>query len=249
MKLSVITATYNSEKTIVDTLNSMNEQEYQDIEHIIIDGGSTDSTLNLIKQYGHKVSVVVSEPDNGIYDALNKGISLATGDIIGFLHSDDTFFDHLVLSDIASKFYLGSFDAIYGDLNYIDRNDPNKIIRKWLSGEYAYKKLSKGWMPPHPTFYMRKAVYDRLGGFNTSLRISADYDSMLRYFCQGKIDVGYIPRVLLNMKVGGESNRSISNMIKKSKEDLLVIKHHKVGGLITLLNKNLTKIPQFLNFK
>lgn len=249
MKLSVITATYNSEKTIVDTLNSMNEQEYQDIEHIIIDGGSSDSTLNLIKQYGHKVSIVVSEPDNGIYDALNKGISLATGDIIGFLHSDDTFFDHFVLSDIASKFYLGSFDAIYGDLNYIDRNDPNKIIRRWLSGEYAYKKLSRGWMPPHPTFYMRKTIYDRLGGFNTSLRISADYDSMLRYFCQGKIDVGYIPRVLLNMKVGGESNRSIGNMIKKSKEDLLVIKHHKIGGLITLLNKNLTKIPQFLNFK
>ncbi|GKV90913.1 glycosyltransferase family 2 protein [Pectobacterium carotovorum] len=245
MKVSIITATYNSAKTISDTLESLNAQTYPDIEYIIIDGGSKDNTLSLIKSSCSRVSVVVSEPDKGIYDALNKGILSATGDIIGFLHSDDFFAYPDAVKDIVDAMHESNADAVYGDLNYISSTDNDVIVRKWVSGGFDINKMKLGWMPPHPTFYMKRSCYQRFGSFDLSYRISADYDSLLRYLWIHKITVKYIPKVIINMRVGGMSNRSLSNMIMKTKEDVKAMKSNKLPWLSAVAGKNLSKIPQF----
>ncbi|MEI7207751.1 glycosyltransferase family 2 protein [Pectobacterium carotovorum] len=245
MKVSIITATYNSAKTISDTLKSLNTQTYPDIEYIIIDGGSKDNTLSLIKSSCSRVSVIVSEPDKGIYDALNKGILSATGDIIGFLHSDDFFAYPDAVKDIVDAMHESNADAVYGDLNYISSTDNDVIVRKWVSGGFDINKMKLGWMPPHPTFYMKRSCYQRFGSFDLSYRISADYDSLLRYLWINKITVKYIPKVIINMRVGGMSNRSLSNMIMKTKEDVKAMKSNKLPWLSAVAGKNLSKIPQF----
>ncbi|MEI7184763.1 glycosyltransferase family 2 protein [Pectobacterium carotovorum] len=245
MKVSIITATYNSAKTISDTLKSLNTQTYPDIEYIIIDGGSKDNTLSLIKSSCSRVSVIVSEPDKGIYDALNKGILSATGDIIGFLHSDDFFAYPDAVKDIVDAMHESNADAVYGDLNYISSTDNDVIVRKWISGGFDINKMKLGWMPPHPTFYMKRSCYQRFGSFDLSYRISADYDSLLRYLWIHKITVKYIPKVIINMRVGGMSNRSLSNMIMKTKEDVKAMKSNKLPWLSAVAGKNLSKIPQF----
>ncbi|MDY4384038.1 glycosyltransferase family 2 protein [Pectobacterium brasiliense] len=245
MKVSIITATYNSAKTISDTLKSLNAQTYPDIEYIIIDGGSKDNTLSLIKSSCSRVSVIISEPDKGIYDALNKGIFSATGDIVGFLHSDDFFAYPDAVKDIVDAMRESNADAVYGDLNYISSTDNDVIVRKWVSGGFDINKMKLGWMPPHPTFYMKRSCYQRFGSFDLSYRISADYDSLLRYLWIHKITVKYIPKVIINMRVGGMSNRSLSNMIMKTKEDVKAMKSNKLPWLSAVAGKNLSKIPQF----
>ncbi|MEQ9875697.1 glycosyltransferase family 2 protein [Pectobacterium brasiliense] len=245
MKVSIITATYNSAKTISDTLKSLNAQTYPDIEYIIIDGGSKDNTLSLIKSSCSRVSVIISEPDKGIYDALNKGILSATGDIVGFLHSDDFFSYPDAVKDIVDAMRESNADAVYGDLNYISSTDNDVIVRKWVSGGFDINKMKLGWMPPHPTFYMKRACYQRFGSFDLSYRISADYDSLLRYLWIHKVTVKYIPKVIINMRVGGMSNRSLSNMIMKTKEDVKAMKSNKLPWLSAVAGKNLSKIPQF----
>ncbi|MBN7767071.1 glycosyltransferase family 2 protein [Pectobacterium brasiliense] len=245
MKVSIITATYNSAKTISDTLKSLNTQTYPDIEYIIIDGGSKDNTLSLIKSSCSRVSVIISEPDKGIYDALNKGILAATGDIVGFLHSDDFFAYPDAVKDIVDAMRESNADAVYGDLNYISSTDNDVIVRKWVSGGFDINKMKLGWMPPHPTFYMKRACYQRFGSFDLSYRISADYDSLLRYLWIHKVTVKYIPKVIINMRVGGMSNRSLSNMIMKTKEDVKAMKSNKLPWLSAVAGKNLSKIPQF----
>ncbi|MBN3209690.1 glycosyltransferase [Pectobacterium brasiliense] len=245
MKVSIITATYNSAKTISDTLKSLNAQTYPDIEYIIIDGGSKDNTLSLIKSSCSRVSVIISEPDKGIYDALNKGILSATGDIVGFLHSDDFFAYPDAVKDIVDAMRESNADAVYGDLNYISSTDNDVIVRKWISGGFDINKMKLGWMPPHPTFYMKRACYQRFGSFDLSYRISADYDSLLRYLWIHKVTVKYIPKVIINMRVGGMSNRSLSNMIMKTKEDVKAMKSNKLPWLSAVAGKNLSKIPQF----
>lgn len=247
MKVSIITATYNSKDTIKDTLESINKQTYPNIEHIVVDGLSIDNTLSLVKTYGDRVSICISEKDNGIYDALNKGIELATGDIIGFLHSDDIFAKDNAIELIVNELTNSQASSVYSDIEYVKKNNNNCVIRRWRSGEYKPSKLKYGWMPPHPTFYMRKECYRRLGGFDTSLRISADYDAMLRYLLDSEMKTTYIPTVLVKMKVGGESNRNLKNILLKSKEDLSVIKHHNLNGICTLIFKNVSKIKQFLH--
>ncbi|ATV43379.1 glycosyltransferase family 2 protein [Pectobacterium sp. CHL-2024] len=245
MKVSIITATYNSAKTISDTLKSLNAQTYPDIEYIIIDGGSKDNTLSLIKSSCSRVSVIISEPDKGIYDALNKGILSATGDIVGFLHSDDFFAYPDAVKDIVDAMRESNADAVYGDLNYISSTDNDVIVRKWVSGGFDINKMKLGWMPPHPTFYMKRSCYQRFGSFDLSYRISADYDSLLRYLWIHKVTVKYIPKVVINMRVGGMSNRSLSNMIMKTKEDVKAMKSNKLPWLSAVAGKNLSKIPQF----
>lgn len=243
MKISIITATYNNEATIKETLESVAKQDYQNIEHIIIDGVSTDNTLKIIENYKH-ISKVISEKDFGIYHALNKGIKHSTGELIGFLHADDYFEDISILSEIAKTVKKHQADAIYGDLDYISTNDTEKIIRHWKSKEFKLKLLKKGWMPPHPTFYAKKQLYNKFGIFNTNYKISADYELMLRFLSKN-ISVKYIPKVIVKMRVGGVSNNSFSNIITKSKEDYKAIKANKIGGIFTLLNKNFSKISQF----
>jgi len=245
MKISVITATWNSEATIGDTLASFASQDFKDTEYLIIDGASSDGTLDVVRAKGKRVDKIISESDKGIYDALNKGIGLATGDVIGFLHSDDVYAHPAVLTQVANTFIKNDVDAVYGDLVYVSKSDPDKIIRKWTSGDFSREKFRNGWMPPHPTFYLKRSCYERFGGFDLSYRIAADYDSILRYMWKHKITAAYIPDVLVRMRVGGESNRSIKNIICKSKEDLRAMSANGLPVTQALLGKNLSKIPQF----
>ncbi len=244
MKVSIITATYNSQNTILDALNSVASQTYSDIEHIIIDGKSSDNTLSIIKENAEKVSKIISEPDEGIYDALNKGIKNTTGDVIAFLHADDLYADNSIIEKAINLFLEKQIGSIYGDLQYVAKEDTNKIIRYWKSGEFAISKLKKGWMPPHPTFFVKKEVYDKFGMFDTNFQIAADYDIILRFLGKHKISTAYLPEVMIKMRVGGESNKSLKNIIKKMKEDVKALKKNKLGNWHTVLLKNIIKIPQ-----
>ncbi|EIH9539994.1 glycosyltransferase, partial [Escherichia coli] len=223
MRISIITATYNSEKTLLDTLLSLEKQTYPDIEYIVVDGASNDNTIKLIKSNCTKVSKIICEPDKGIYDALNKGIQAASGDVIGFLHSDDLLAYDDAIADIAKTFEITGCDAIYGDLEYVAQNDTTKRIRLWKSGSFSRFKMKVGWMPPHPSFYMKRKCYRQFGCFSLDYRISADYDSLLRYILKQRISTEYLPKVLVKMRVGGISNRSVSSMVKKSMEDIRVM--------------------------
>lgn len=245
MRISVITAVYNNCATIAAAIESVLAQAHGDVELIVIDGASTDGTREILERYRDRIAIFVSEPDGGIYDALNKGIRYASGDIVGFLHSDDLFADEHVLSRIASTFDAHDVDAIYGDLIYVRRDDPDMVVRYWRSGSFSRRKLRLGWMPPHPTLYLRRSVYERLGGFDTSYRISADYESVLRYLGKASVKCEHIPEVLVKMRVGGASNRSLGNVVRKMREDFRALKYNQVGGSATLLMKSLSKLPQF----
>ena len=227
-------------------MDSVLSQTYTDIEYIIIDGGSTDDTVNIIKSYQNRIAVFISEPDKGIYDGLNKGIKLATGDVIGFLHSDDLYENNTVIEKVAKAFMASEIDSVYGDLTYVNKSDPTKVIRYWKSGEFTLKKLGRGWMPPHPTFFVKRDIYQQRGQFDTSFKIAADYDLMLRFLGKYKISTDYIPNVLIKMRVGGESNKSLKNVIRKSTEDLQAMRNNNIGGFLSLIFKNLSKVKQFI---
>ncbi|MDH5548096.1 MAG: glycosyltransferase [Gammaproteobacteria bacterium] len=244
-KISVITAVYNNEKNIESCIRSVLSQDYENIEYIVIDGNSSDSTLAKIRNWSSKIDSIISEPDSGIYDALNKGIKASTGDIIAFLHSDDIYENNLVLSKVANAFLQNNSDSVYGDLVYISNNNSSRVLRKWKSGSYSKRKLLFGWMPPHPSLFIKRSVYEKYGVFNTSLQIAADYDIILRFFGKHSITSTYIDRTLVKMRVGGISNRSLKSIIQKTKEDLKAIKRNNVGNPTTILFKNLQKIPQF----
>lgn len=246
MKISIITAVFNRARTIPDALQRLRSQTHSDVEHVIIDGGSTDGTLAVIAEHASSRAVVVSEPDDGIYDALNKGISRATGTVVGVLHSDDVFASDGVLARVAEIFSDDRIDAVYGDLDYVRRDDPARIVRRWRSGPFAPARLRYGWMPPHPALFLRREVIDRLGGYDTSFRIAGDYDAILRYFSSEGFQAAYLPEVMVRMRLGGESNRSIGRVLQKSREDYRAIRRNNVGGLHTLACKNLRKVHQFL---
>ncbi|SPJ23045.1 glycosyltransferase family 2 protein [Palleronia abyssalis] len=243
--ISVVTATFNRAHVIGDAMRSVQAQTWPHIEHVIQDGGSTDDTLAVIEATRTPSTRVISEPDTGIYDAINKGIANTTGDIVGLMHSDDFFAAPDVLSDVAHAFEDPAVDGVYGDLDYVAADNTDRIIRRWRSGQFAPSKLRQGWMPPHPTLYLRRRVFDNLGLYDTRFRIAADYDAMLRYLHQGQIKLAYIPKVMVKMRVGGESNRSLSKILKKSSEDYRAIRGNGVGGIGTLARKNLSKITQF----
>lgn len=245
-RISVVTAVYNNRETIAAALDSALGQARADVEVIVIDGGSTDGTLEVLKPYGDRVGALVSEPDRGIYDALNKGIQRASGDVIGFLHSDDLLADNTVLSRVAAAFTDTRVGAVYGDLVYVRKDDPGSVVRYWRAGEFSRRRLAWGWMPPHPTLYVRRSVYERTGGFDTSYRIAADYDYILRLLGRGGVGVRYIPEVLVKMRTGGVSNRTLHNILRKSIEDWRALRHNQVGGVGALAWKNLSKLPQFL---
>ena len=242
MKISIVTACYNSEKTIERTIQSVLAQTYSNIEYIIIDGGSKDKTLEIINQYANKISRVVSEKDGGIYDALNKGIANSTGDFIGFLHADDAFASNNVIAQIAHL--AQNADAVYADLQYVSAT--GKVIRHWKSGLFSPKLLKRGWMPPHPTLYVKRTLYSQIGGFDLSYKIASDYDFMLRLLSLDNLRVSYLPQVTVLMMVGGASNKSLKNILQKSKEDYRALKSNKIGGFAALFFKNFGKIGQFL---
>lgn len=245
MQISVVTAVFNRARTIRDAMTSVQLQSYCHVEHVIQDGGSNDGTLEEIAVRSNGATRLVSERDDGIYDAINRGISRASGDIIGLMHSDDFFADHRVLENVAARFADPKVDGVYGDLQYVSATDPTKVVRHWTSGEYDPSRLARGWMPPHPTLYLRREVFDRLGLYDTSFSIAADYDAMLRYLVKGGIKLAYLPEVMVKMRLGGESNRSLERIIRKSREDYRAIRRNGVGGIGTLAAKNFGKIGQF----
>lgn len=206
MKISVITVTLNSESTLLDNIHSVNAQTHESIEQVFIDGASTDRTVQIAKDNSQKPNVLISENDNGIYDAMNKGISLATGDLIAFLNSDDIYAHHEILSQVSKIFEDGSVDAVYGDLVYVKYDDMNKVRRYWKSGPYQDRAFLKGWLPPHPTFICKKELYDKYGSFDTSFKIASDYELMFRFIECHKIKLAYLPKVFVKMRSGGASN-------------------------------------------
>ena len=243
--ISIITATLNCADTITECLNSVATQTYLDREHLIIDGGSVDETLKIINEHRERLAVVITGPDQGIYDALNKGIIRSTGDVIGFLHSDDIYASPNVLDHIAQVFIDPRVCAVYGDLEYVQRVNTDKTIRLWRSSSFNRNKLRWGWMPPHPTLYVRRDWYNKIGGFNLRYTIASDYFSILNLFSHDDFNSVYIPEVLVKMRVGGVSNRSIKNIIHKTLEDLDALKSSGIGGVGSLFLKNFSKINQF----
>lgn len=248
MKVSIITATYNSAATIAGCMDSVLEQTHPNIEYIIMDGGSEDETLALIAQRGkgHPQLIFKSEPDHGIYDALNKGIARATGDVIGFVHSDDFLADSEVIAQIVKTFEQEAADGVYGNLHYVAFDNTDKIVRNWISQPYREKLLKKGWMPAHPTLFLKKDIYDTYGLFNMSYQIAADYDFILRIFQQKDLNFAFLDETIIKMRVGGTSNGSLKNILQKTKEDLQALKENNIGGFGTVLLKNITKIKQFI---
>ena len=246
LKVSIVTVVFNNCDTIEAAIKSVLAQNHRDIELIVIDGGSTDGTREVLAQYESSIAILVSEPDDGIYHALNKGIDLASGEAIGFLHSDDLFADSFAVERVVHALADPTVDAAYGDLVYVRKLDPTCVVRHWRAGTYRPELLRRGWMPPHPTFYARRELYQRHGGFEVSLRIAGDYDCMLRFLVAGA-KLAYIPQVQVRMRLGGASNRSLRNIITKSYEDYRALRRHGVGGVGAVLWKNLSKLPQFLS--
>jgi glycosyltransferase involved in cell wall biosynthesis len=244
--ISIITACFNSAATIEDTLKSVATQSYPQIEHLVIDGESTDNTLEKVKAFGH-VSQCVSAKDQGIYDAMNKGIILAKGGVIGILNSDDIYASDKVLEMVMKEFENPEVYAVYGDLQYVAANDTNKIVRYWRSGYFSARNFYYGWMPPHPTFFVRSSVYQQTGTFNLSLRSAADYELMLRILLKHKLQAIYIPEVLVKMRTGGMSNASFKNRIKANREDR---EAWRLNGMrpyfFTTYLKPIRKIIQFI---
>ena len=248
MKISVITVCYNSAKTIGNTLRSVREQTHSDIEHIIVDGSSDDDTLKVVKAEGLHVAKVVSERDKGIYDAMNKGIALASGEIVAFINADDFYASPCILTTVAAAFEKSGADCCYGDLCYVSQVDPTRTVRYWRSANFVPKAFEKSWCPPHPTFFVRRSVYQRLGGFDLSFRIAADFELMARYLEADGISSHYIPEVLVKMRLGGTTNRSLSNIFEQNIEIRRALAKNGLHfSLVSfVLNKLVTRAAQFV---
>lgn len=246
MRITIITAAFNAEATVGDAIRSVAGQTYRDIEHLVLDGMSNDRTPIEIARARHPGMVSIREPDGGLYDALNKGIARSTGEVIGIVHADDVLTHEQVLERVARAFRQGEVDAVYGDLDYVSKADPTRIVRHWRAGAFSPARLKYGWMPPHPALFLRRGLFEAHGGYDTGYQISADYEAILRIFGAGGMRPVYLPEVLVKMRMGGESNRSLGRILTKSREDFRAIRNHGVGGFGTLVAKNLRKLPQFV---
>lgn len=249
MKISIITVCYNSVETIEDTLKSIASQTYPHIEHIVIDGGSTDGALAVLERYRAQIAVLISEPDRGIYDAMNKGLARATGEVIGFLNADDYYAGPEVIATIARAFQREKgIEGVYGDLLYIDPKKSNRVVRYWQSNPFKPGAFLKGWCPAHPTFYVRKSVYDRYGVFDLNYKMGNDVELMMRFMeCQG-ISTHYLPEVLVHMRVGGASNQSWKSIVLQNKEIIRAAKVHQLPIRVWafILHKLWSRLKQVL---
>lgn len=245
MLISIVTAVWNRADTVAEAVASLRSQGWADWEHVIQDGGSTDGTLEALAGLSDHRTRLVTGRDGGLYDAINRGFARATGEVIGLLHSDDLYAAPDILGLVAEAFADPAVDAVYGDLLYVARADAARVIRTWRSGPFRPAMLRRGWMPPHPTLFLRRRVVESLGAFDTRYRIAADYDAVLRWFGQPGFRAVHVPRVFVRMRVGGESNRSLAQIARKSREDYRALKANRVGGLGALLAKNASKLPQF----
>ena len=246
MKISVITVSYNSSATLGDTLQSVAAQTHPEVEHILIDGGSTDSTSDLVNQFGRHLAKYVSEPDQGIYDAMNKGLALATGDIVGFINSDDLFFESDTLAKIASAFSDADIDAVYGDIVMVDPVKLQIIHRYWRPGMFRQGAFAHGWMVPHPTLYVRRETLMATGGFNLSYRLQADFDLELRLFELMSVRSMYLPSTLVRMRMGGATTGSLRNILRGNIEAANSVQSHGFsGGVRFIINKMIRRLPQY----
>ncbi len=244
MKVSIITISYNSSSTIEKTLKSVASQSYPNIEHIIVDGGSKDNTIDICNSYSH-ISKIISETDKGVYDAFNKGLKLAKGDIIGFLNADDTFYNENSIQEIVAAFNQNNVSIVYGNLDYI--NEKGKIVRNWISRPYKQGLVKNAWMPAHPTFYCKKEVYDRLGGYNDSFKIGGDFELCLRFLEVNNINSFFLDKKLIKMLIGGISNSGLKSKWTIYKEELRAfrINNISINPLFFFLYK-LKKLKQFI---
>lgn len=245
-KISIITIAYNSEETIEDTIKSVLAQDYPNLEYVIIDGASKDGTMDIVNKYRDRIATIISEPDKGIYDAMNKGVAAATGDVIGILNSDDFYASTTGLSEVMSKFNTMEIEGLYADLVYVDRENPDKVVRRWKAGQYHPGMFLKGWMPPHPAFFTTSDCYAKYGNYSLELRSAADYELMLRFIHRYRIKIHYLPITLTKMRVGGQSNVSLKNRIKANIEDRKAWEMNGMTpGALTLIRKPLSKVSQF----
>jgi glycosyltransferase len=245
MRFSIITGVFNNKELLMSAINSVNSQQGVEIEHIIMDGGSTDGTVEMIQQQKLPNLIFTSEKDKGIYDALNKGFEKASGDILGIMHSDDIFYSSDILQKIHDQFAKGA-DIVYADLDYVNRDDVSTVFRHWKSGPFKRFNLKFGWIPPHPSFYMKKSVFNEIGHFDLQFKISADYDYLLRVLVSKKYKLTYLPVTAVKMRVGGDSNKSLKNIIAGSLQDYSIAKKHFMFPLITVISKVVRKIPQLI---
>lgn len=247
MKISIITVSYNSAATIKDTIDCVLAQNYPQVEYIIIDGASKDGTCDIVRSYGDRIDFFRSEPDQGIYDAMNKGLQKATGEVVGILNSDDFYAHEGVLSQVMSIFEEEEVDSVYGDLQYIDPIQTEKVVRNWKAGPFELEKFLYGWMPPHPAFFVRRSCYLRWGLFDESFLLAADYELMLRFLYKYQISTYYLPEVLVKMRTGGTSNASLRNRLNANREDRLAWeKNGLTPKFYTTWLKPVRKIHQFI---
>ena len=239
VRVSIITVVFNNSSTIKNAIDSVLEQTYKNIEYIVIDGGSTDGTVDIVKEYQDKISMFISEPDEGIYDAMNKGIALATGNVIGILNSDDFYINELTIGKIVKEFKEKKVDSVYADLAYVEPKNLNKTVRYYDSGNFNPSKFSCGWMPAHPTFFVKRKAYEKYGVFRTDLKIAADFDILVRFLYIHKISYSYIKEVLVKMRTGGAST-SFNSIWINNIETLRVCRDN---GIKTNIFKILSKYP------
>lgn len=252
MKVSIITSCYNREHTIGDTIRSVLTQDYEDIEYIIVDGASKDNSLAIIKEtlknFPNKNTIVISEPDKGMYEAINKGIRKATGDVVGLLHSDDFLFDNHTISSIVEKFEQENADFVYGNGLFVSQADTAYVVRKWVSGKYSKRKVRMGWLPLHPTCYIRRDIIQREGLYDESYKIAADSDLLVRYLYKANLKVAYLNAYIVRMRMGGLSTDK-KRMKQVWDEDVRIYRSHGFPGKITKVMKMMRKVPQFIKAK
>lgn len=248
MKVSIITTCYNREKTIAQAIESVLGQDYPDIEYIVVDGASTDDSFKVIRSYGSRITKVISERDGGMYEAINKGIKMATGEIVGLLHSDDFLFHPHIISEIVERFKRTSADIVYGDGLFVDAHETEKVIRDWRSGNYRRWKVRLGWLPLHPTVYIKRSAMERYGLYNEKYQIAADSDFLVRYLYKADLQVEYLGKYVVRMRMGGLSTDSQKRKAMW-KEDVDMYRKNGFWGVPEKILKMGWKVPQFVNAK
>ena len=246
MKISLITVTYNSEKYLSECIESVMKQSYKDIEHIIVDGKSTDGTLEIIKKYEGNITKWISETDRGMYDAINKGIAMATGDVIGILNSDDLLVSEDTIETIVKTFKEQKVDSVFGDLEYVDKENTDIVFRAWKGKNYNRNLFKMGWMPGHPTFYIKKSLIEKFGGYENHYFTAADYEFMVRHLFKHNISSYYLPKLIVKMRMGGASNKNLNQRLRANRRDYLAMKHNAIPmPFIVSILKPLIKVHQF----
>jgi glycosyltransferase involved in cell wall biosynthesis len=246
IRVSIITVSYNSAETIRETIDSVLSQHYGNVEYIIVDGNSTDGTQDIVRSYGDRISRFISEPDSGLYHAMNKGIDMATGEIVGILNSDDLYANSEIISDVVKTFETQVVDVVYGDLYYFRTGNPDKPLRYYRGGEFSLRRVRYGLMPPHPTFFIRKTLYEKYGKFDLQFQLSADFDLILRLLGVHKAPFAYLPEAMVKMRIGGKSTSSLKRVLIMNREDLQSCKKNGVRtNIFKFYTKYITKIINF----